>query len=111
MTTEVVDRVVRLDQLRVGELLAEGGEGRVFELPSQPHLVLKRYRRPTRRDFLEEIVAWPDGIASPELVQRVRVATAWPAVTVLTGATDAGEPADGAGVLLPRAPRHFALRH
>jgi DNA-binding helix-hairpin-helix protein with protein kinase domain len=111
MTTEVVDRVVRLDELRVGDLLAEGGEGRVFELPSRPHLVLKRYRRPTRRDFLEEIVAWPDVIASPELVQRVRAATAWPAVTVLTGTTAAGEPVDGAGVLLPRAPRRFALRH
>jgi DNA-binding helix-hairpin-helix protein with protein kinase domain len=111
MTTGVAGRVVRLDELRVGDLLAEGGEGRVFELPSQPHLVLKRYRRPTRRDFLEEIVAWPDDMANPELVQRVRTATAWPAVTVLTGATEGVEEADGAGVLLPRAPRRFALRH
>jgi hypothetical protein len=108
---EVVDRVVRLDELRVGELLAEGGEGRVFELPVQPHLVLKRYRRPTRRDFLDEIVAWPDSIGHPELVQRVSAAAAWPAVTVVTGEGDTpGHPA-GAGVLLPRAPRRFALRH
>src|SRR5262245_27310307 len=104
MTTGVAGRVVRLDELRVGEPLAEGGEGRVFELPSQPHLVLKRYRRPARRDFLEEIVAWPDDVADPELVQRVRAATAWPAVTVLTGATEGAEDAVGAGVLLPRAP-------
>jgi hypothetical protein len=111
MTTEVAGRVVRLDELRVGDLLAEGGEGRVFELPSQPHLVLKRYRHPSRRDVLEEIVAWPDEIVNPELVQRVRAATAWPAVTVLTRATEGVEQADGAGVLLPRAPRRFALRH
>jgi hypothetical protein len=110
MTTEVVDRVVRLEGLRVGELLAEGGEGRVFELPAQPHLVLKRYRRPTRRDFLDEIVAWPDSIGSAELVQRVRAGTAWPAVTVL-GGTDQADGITGAGVLLPRAPRRFAVRH
>jgi hypothetical protein len=111
VTTELAGRVVRLDELRVGELLAEGGEGRVFELPVRPHLVLKRYRRPTSRDFLDEIVAWPDSIGRPELVQRVSTATAWPAATVVTGeAVPAGQPT-GAGVLLPRAPRRFALRH
>jgi hypothetical protein len=111
MTMELVDRVVRLDELRVGELLAEGGEGRVFELPVRPHLVLKRYRRPTRRDFLDEIVAWPDTIENPELVQRVSTATAWPAATVVTGEADPPGRPTGAGVLLPRAPRRFALRH
>jgi hypothetical protein len=111
MTMELVDRVVRLDELRVGELLAEGGEGRVFELPVQPHLVLKRYRRPTRRDFLEEIVAWPDSISRPEQLARVKAATAWPAVTVVTAGHDTPAQPAGAGVLLPRAPRRFALRH
>jgi hypothetical protein len=111
MTMELVDRVVRLDELRIGELLAEGGEGRVFELPLQPHLVLKRYRRPTRRHFLDELVAWPDSIGDPELVQRVSAATAWPAVTVVAGGADTEAHPAGAGVLLPRAPRRFALRH
>jgi hypothetical protein len=111
MTMDLVHRVVRLDELRVGELLAEGGEGRVFELPVQPHLVLKRYRRPTRRDFLDEIVAWPDSIGHPELVERVGAATAWPAFTVVTGEVDTPSRPVGAGVLLPRAPRRFALRH
>jgi hypothetical protein len=111
MTMELVDGVVRLDELRVGELLAEGGEGRVFELPTQPHLVLKRYRRPTRRDFLEEIVAWPGSIGDAERAARVKAATAWPAVTVVTGPADAPAQPAGAGVLLPRAPRRFALRH
>ena len=71
MTMDLVDRVVRLDELRVGDLLAEGGEGRVFELPLQPHLVLKRYRRPAPREVLDEIVAWPESIGNAELVRRV----------------------------------------
>jgi hypothetical protein len=138
---------VRLDELRIGELLAEGGEGRVFELPLQPHLVVKCYRRPVAREFLDDIVAWPDGIGDAALARRVRAATAWPAGTVLDSATPrqaalaahpAGGPGPGpadrgtagpggpdprsehpyrpgadfgVGVLLPRAPRRFALRH
>src|ERR1700678_753306 len=73
------DRPVRLDALRIGELLAEGGEGRVFELPHQPHLVVKCYRRPAPREFLDDLVSWPDRISEPTLVQRLRAATAWPA--------------------------------
>jgi hypothetical protein len=108
---DLVHRVVRLDELRVGELLAEGGEGRVFELPLQPHLVLKRYRRPAPRDVLDEIVAWPDSIGDSELAQRVAAATAWPAVTVITAEDATPHRPVGAGVLIPRAPRRFALRH
>jgi hypothetical protein len=111
MTMDLVDRVVRLDELRVGDLLAEGGEGRVFELPLQPHLVLKRYRRPAPRAVLDEIVAWPESIGDAELARRVATATAWPAVTVIAGEADRSHPAVGAGVLIPRAPRRFALRH
>lgn len=92
--------------LRVGELLAEGGEGRVYELPRQPHLVFKAYRRPSPRAFLDDLVAWPDAVHIPELAARVAASTAWPAATVVE---DPGT--DAAGVLLPRAPRRFAVRH
>ena len=44
----------------------------MFELPLQPHLVLKRYRRPAAREFLDDIVAWPERISDAELAQRVR---------------------------------------
>ena len=96
---------VGIDELRVGELLAEGGEGRVFELPLQPHLVFKAYRRPASREFLEDLVAWPKQVATKELAGRVAAAAAWPASVVVDS--------DGAatGLLIPRAPRRFALRH
>jgi hypothetical protein len=96
---------VRLADLRVGELLAEGGEGRVFELPLQPHLVLKAFRRPASRVFLEDLVAWPAVLGHSELAARVRAAAAWPDTVVLD---DFG---GAAGLLLPRSPRRFALRH
>jgi hypothetical protein len=104
-------RAVRLEDLQIGELLAEGGEGRVFELPLQPHLVVKQYRRPAARDILDDIVSWPDRITDPALAQRVRAATAWPAASVLDATAHDPDQAGGAGVLLPRAPRRFALRH
>ncbi len=110
-TPSAPDRTVTLDELRIGDLLAEGGEGRVFELPLQPHLVIKRYRRPAAREFLDDLVAWPDRLTDPTLAQRVRAATSWPAATVIeTPVAGLGLPA-AAGVLLPRAPRRFALRH
>ena len=106
------DRTVTLDDLRIGDLLAEGGEGRVFELPLQPHLVIKRYRRPAAREFLDDLVAWPDRLTDPTLAQRVRAGHG-----LARGHGDrdprrrsSGMPA-AAGVLLPRAPRRFALRH
>ncbi len=105
------DRTVTLEDLRIGELLAEGGEGRVFELPLQPHLVIKRYRRPAARGFLDDLVAWPDHLTDPTLAQRVRAGTAWPAATVVETAANGRDHPAAAGVLLPRAPRRFALRH
>jgi hypothetical protein len=97
---------VRLDELRVGDLLAEGGEGRVFELPLQPHLVFKAYRQDAHRDFLDDLVGWPAGVREALLVERVQAATAWPAAVVVESGRAAA-----AGVLLPRAPRRFAVRH
>jgi hypothetical protein len=107
--TDMIGRSVRLDSLQVGELLAEGGEGRVFELPRQPHLVFKCYRAAGRREYLDDLVAWPGRIGDAAFAGRVAAATAWPAATV-TNTDDAGA-VTGAGVLLPRAPRRFALRH
>ncbi len=139
---------VCLDELHVGDLLAEGGEGRVFELPRQPHLVLKRYRRPAPRAFVDDLVTWRAAIDDAGRASRVQAAAAWPAATVIEGPAvgfsesgtgpgvngeernggpalpvDAGKVPAGpgkvalhaggvaAGVLLPRAPRRFALRH
>ena len=100
-----VGPLVRLADLRVGELLAEGGEGRVYQLPRQPHLLYKQYRQLMGRPHLEELVAWPDGTGSAELTARIRTASAWPCSVVTD---DAGE---AVGLLMPRAPRRFALRH
>ena len=101
----LADPDVPLDGLRVGELLAEGGEGRVFEVPLQPHLVFKRYRRPAPREFLEDLVAWPAQSATSELASRVEAAAAWPVSVVVD------EEGAAIGLLSPRAPRRFALRH
>lgn len=123
-------RAVALDELRVGGLLAEGGEGRVFELPLQPQLVFKSYRRPVPGSYLDELVAWPGRIA-PDLAARVAAAAAWPAATVVdpkassaslgrrgqagagadSGGAEPGRRLPASGVLLPRAPRRFAVRH
>lgn len=97
--------VVHLRDLRVGGLLAEGGEGRVHQLPRQPHLVYKSYRRPADRGHLEDLVAWPDTLSSTEATSTVRAAAAWPC-SVVTGERDRA-----VGLLMPRAPRRFALRH
>ncbi len=105
------DRTVTVDDLRIGDLLAEGGEGRVFELPLQPHLVIKRYRRPAAREFLDDLVAWPERLIDPTRSQRIRAGTSWPAATVIEAPAAGLGPPAAAGVLLPRAPRRFAVRH
>jgi hypothetical protein len=114
---QAVAQTVRVEDLRIGEPLAEGGEGRVFTLPLQPHLVFKSYRRPAPRRFLDDLVAWPessariyapavtDAPARPDLPARVHAAAAWPASVVIDGSGGA------TGLLMPRAPRRFALRH
>ena len=96
---------IRLADLRVGDVLAEGGEGRVHQLPRQPHLVYKSYRGPGDRSHLERLVAWPDGLASEAAAATVRAASAWPCSVVTR---DDGE---ALGLLMPRAPRRFAVRH
>lgn len=97
-------REVGLTDLRVGDLLAEGGEGRVHLLPLQPHYVLKLYRRPAEPELLNRLVAWPNGLTEARAA-TVRAASAWPAAVVL------GPRGEGAGLLVPRAPRRFTVRH
>ena len=98
------------DSIRVGSLLAEGGEGRVFELPLQPHLVFKEYRRAADRAHLEDLVRWPNG-GDPELLSRVRSSASWPHTLVERGGPAAAGADDAVGVLVARAPRRFSLRH
>ena len=103
-------RSLTREEIRVGELLAEGGEGRVFELPLQPNLVFKEYRRAADRRHLEDLVAWPES-GDPELMQRIGTAASWPVALVERGRSAGGGARDAVGVLMARAPRRFSLRH
>ncbi len=97
-------------ELRAGPLVAEGGEGRVYELVDRPGVLYKAYRRPARRAPLEGLIAWERCSAEtrPELARRVLAAAAWPQAVV----TEPGAPEGTvSGILLPRAPRRFYLRH
>ncbi|MHB1929589.1 MAG: hypothetical protein ACYCUG_09255, partial [Acidimicrobiales bacterium] len=97
-------------ELRAGPLLAEGGEGRVYELAGRPGTLYKAYRRPAQRAPLESLIAWEADLAGtrPELAARVRAAAAWPRAVVTEPGAAAGT---AAGLLVPRAPRRFAVRH
>jgi len=97
-------------ELRAGPLVAEGGEGRVYELVDRPGVLYKAYRRPMPRGPLDALIAWQRRSAEthPELARRVRAAAAWPDAVV----TEPGAPEGTvSGILLPRAPRRFSLRH
>lgn len=98
------------EAIRVGELLAEGGEGRVFELPLHPHLVFKEYRHRANHAHLEDLVGWPES-GDPDLIGRVRSSTSWPASVVERGGSSGGRSRDAIGVLVARAPRRFSVRH
>lgn len=78
----------------------------MFQLPLQPYLVYKAYRRPVPVEHLGHLVSWPAVLerSLPEAAWRVRAAAAWPCSVV----ENRGE---AAGLLMPRAPRRFALRH
>jgi hypothetical protein len=98
-------------RLRVGDQMAEGGEGRVFDLSDQPGVLYKEYRRPHAATDLSALVAWPDGeLSATTLRNRVRAATAWPTAVVGDGTHVDGAPA-AVGLLMPRAPRRFTVRH
>jgi hypothetical protein len=98
-----VPAIVSAEDLRIGDVLAEGGEGRVHQLPRQPHLVLKSYRRAADRSYLDDLVAWPSSLGEDDRA-RVAAAAAWPVSVVRSGGA-------AVGLLMPRAPRRFSVRH
>ncbi|MFD2082884.1 hypothetical protein SAMN05421678_11822 [Actinopolymorpha cephalotaxi] len=96
---------VQLSSLQIGKELADGGQGRVFELLNRPHQVLKMYHNPAHPGFdaggLVRLVAERDTIS-----HAGRVAddfAAWPAEVVLKGARTVG-------FLMLRVPKQFSLR-
>ncbi len=101
--------VVRRGDLRVGPLLAEGGEGRVHELADTTATLVKLYRSPVPAGEVEALVGWPLGVATfdPALAARVAASAAWPVAVV----ADDADPSRAAGILLARAPRRFSVRH
>jgi hypothetical protein len=101
----VAPSIVPVADLRVGDLLAEGGEGLVHQLPRQPHLVYKAYRDRADRSYLDDLVSWPEMLPTPGLVSTVRTASAWPCSVVTDRDGRAG------GLLMPRTPRRFSVRH
>lgn len=97
-------------ELRAGPLVAEGGEGRVYELVDRPGVLYKAYRHPMPAGPLDALIAWERRAAGtrPQLARRVLASAAWPASVV----TEPGAPEGTvSGILLPRAPRRFSLRH
>jgi hypothetical protein len=100
-------------ELRLGELLAEGGEGRVFEVLSGPgglgrQQVYKELRRPYPAPELSSLVVFPSLLAARDapLSARVVSSSAWP-VSVVVG----DDPSVALGTVLPRAPHGFWVRH
>jgi hypothetical protein len=109
MTASELTNVARWE-LPVGPLLAEGGEGRVYELVGKPGVLYKEYRRPARAAPFAELVAWRHrlAVAHPDLAARVDASSAWPTCLVEEPGLEDGTVA---GLLLPRAPRRFSVRH
>ncbi|HUB69645.1 MAG TPA: hypothetical protein VL984_04420 [Acidimicrobiales bacterium] len=101
--------------LVLGPMLAEGGEGRVFEVVAAPGparqpngpLVFKQLRRPRPIRDVEPVVDLPTqlGALDPARARRVASSSAWPVAAVVDGGPDA------IGLLMPRAPAAFWLRH
>lgn len=106
--------LVARGQLQVGPLLAEGGEGRVYELPGSPGQVYKAYRTPQPAQHLAELVAcactWSETASA-----RIHASSAWPTAVVCDHVAAEGlgksRVAQATGILLPRAPRRFSVRH
>lgn len=108
---------VLVAELALGELLAEGGEGRVFEVAGtvssapQPAgaRVYKQLRHPRPLAELSLLCELPALLAVRDegVCRRALSSSAWPAAAVV-GEHDATE---ALGVLMPRAPEEFWLRH
>lgn len=104
---------VRLSALRLGQLVAEGGEGRVFDVVAGPpelgaRPVYKQFRHPRPLPELRSLVTFPSLLASEDqaLTARVRSSSAWPVASVV-----GDDPALALGTVMPRAPAEFWLRH
>jgi hypothetical protein len=110
---------VPLASPRVGALLAEGGEGRVFEVVGGAGLgsgrfVYKELRQPRPLMSLAPLVAFPSALAAAEqeLASRVVSSSAWPtALVVGDGPAHEGSAPLVLGTVMPRAPDGFWLRH
>lgn len=105
-------------RLTVGSLLAEGGEGRVYEIVGRPDALFKAYRRPVPLDSVAPLLSWRQRLrrVDPLMESRLTASTAWPSEAVISGAgADAGASGSEAGVavglVIPRAPRRFSVRH
>ncbi len=104
---------VQRSELRLGALLAQGGEGRVYEVRSgseEPgsQRVYKELRRPCPLPELNSLVEFPSQLSSCDepLSARVLSSSAWP-LSVVVG----DEPDMALGTVLPRAPHQFWVRH
>jgi hypothetical protein len=101
-------------ELSLGALLAEGGEGRVFEVAASRRelggagLVYKQLRRQRTVAELAPTVSFLQRLeaADPGLAARARSSSAWPAALVV-----GDDPGVAVGVLMPRAPGAFWVRH
>jgi hypothetical protein len=108
---------VLVTDLRLGEMLAEGGEGRVFEVvrtgSSAPEdraaLVYKQLRHPRPLTELNLLCAVPTLMAERDegACRRAISSSAWPSAAVV-GPDDTTV---ALGALMPRAPAQFWLRH
>lgn len=104
--------MLALPDLRWGRLLAEGGEGRVFELERPQELagshVFKQFRQPLPGEEVARLTGYLGQLAGerPGHGARVASSSAWPVLSV------AGpRPGLVSGTVMPRAPACFWLSH
>ncbi len=101
----------------VGALVAEGGEGKVHRVAGRPDVLYKAYRRPVALDAVAPLLAWRDRLrqADPAMAARVAASTSWPSAAVVADGGADSRPAGSAvtvsGLVIPRAPERFSLRH
>lgn len=96
---------VQLSSLRIGDRLADGGQGVVYELLDRPGELFKRYHNPDDPQFnptaLSQLVAARDSITYAGL--PVEEFAAWPSAVIVDGSKTVG-------FLMPRVPEEFMLR-
>ncbi|MGH9106108.1 MAG: hypothetical protein ACRDZX_09765 [Acidimicrobiales bacterium] len=112
---------LHFSEVGLGQLLAEGGEGRVFEVARPPRsggrdglsggaspLVYKHLRQPRPLSELAAIVGFPSllDLSRPGLATRALRSSAWPTMAVV-----GDDPELAVGALMPRAPAPFWLKH